>query len=37
MLAAWNGEKNLISRDLQSNEYSAQLHIQLAARREFMM
>jgi len=30
-------KKIFISRDLQSNEYSAQLHIELAARREFMM
>ena len=37
MQAAWNGEKNFISRGLQSNMYGAQLHIELAARREFMV
>jgi len=29
--------KKLISRGLQSNKYGAQLHMQLAARREFMI
>jgi len=31
--AAWN-ERNFISRALQSNKYGAQLHIQLAAKKE---
>jgi len=30
-------KKNFICRNLQSNKYGAQLHIQLAARREFMI
>jgi len=30
-------KKDFISRGLQSNKYCAHLHIQLAARREFMI
>jgi len=30
-------KKNFISRGLESNKYGAQLYIQLAARREFMI
>ena len=30
-------KKNCISRGLQSNEYGAQLYMELAARREFMI
>jgi len=30
-------KKNFISRGLQSNKHGAQLHTQLAARREFMI
>jgi len=29
--------KKFITRGLKSNKYGAQLHIQLAARREFMI
>jgi len=30
-------KKSFISHGLRSNKYSAQLHIQFAARREFMI